>query len=342
MNISRRFVGHNHPAATLLSSSKLSYSSSSVDCQFYNSTMQQKGKSIHSFSTSLINSDCHRPLSFNNKNSNVSIQQERNGYDQMIIVRWKTKASKKESHHSGEASDKKNKKKDKHGGGKVESKSSKNESSKDDTNNVADDDEDDHDDTEEVHDETKLPDPKVIKEQMMKHVTAYENYLKSVRNGVPGPEFFDNILVNAYDDPATPILSVAQIVLVSTTKATATCFDPALTNNVVIAIRDKLQLNPIANDVDGIIDIPIPRISMEERVEITTTLKKRTESYRNRIRKVRRKALDIVKNGVAGKIEHVSKDDAYRVQKEIESLSDSIILKINALADKKQNDIMTV
>jgi ribosome recycling factor len=142
------------------------------------------------------------------------------------------------------------------------------------------------------------------------------------------------------------------VVLESPTLAVATCYDPALAKNVCNAIQEKLELNPsIVQDSgsDGsssgggaTIRIPLPRVSMETRQKTALALKKRAEAHRQKIRKHRRTALDIVKQGVAGKLEGISKDDAFRVQKEIETMTDEVIHKLNEITDQKHDSIMAV
>jgi ribosome recycling factor len=142
---------------------------------------------------------------------------------------------------------------------------------------------------------------------------------------------------------------VALVVLESPTLAVATCYDPALAKNVCNAIQEKLELNPsIVEDTAGgggggaTIRIPLPRVSMETRQKTALALKKRAETHRQQIRKQRRTALDIVKQGVAGKLEGISKDDAFRVQKEIETMTDQVIDKLNEITDQKHDSIMAV
>jgi ribosome recycling factor len=199
---------------------------------------------------------------------------------------------------------------------------------------------------EEAHDTTVLPNPNEVKEKMMKHVDNFRNYLKSIRGGgPPSVEMFDNVMVRDAYGVGTGDVSVkalAQIVLTSPTLATATCFDPATSKAVVIAIRNSLELNPQAEEGTGTIKIPIPRISMEVRQQMISTIQKRAENYRVRIRNHRRTVLDIVKQGVAGKLDGVSKDDAFRNQQEIEAMTDIVIKEINKLLEKKESDIMSV
>jgi ribosome recycling factor len=199
---------------------------------------------------------------------------------------------------------------------------------------------------EEEQDTTVLPNPKEVKEKMMKHVDSFKDYLKSIRGGgQPTVEMFDDIKVTDAYGHGTGDVSVkalAQIVINSPTQATATCFDPATCKAVVKAIRDALELNPQQEEGTGVIKIPIPRISMDVRQQMITNLQKRAESFRVRIRNHRRTVLDIVKQGVAGKLDGVSKDDAFRVQQDIDAMTDVVIKELNKLLEKKESDIMSV
>lgn len=205
-------------------------------------------------------------------------------------------------------------------------------------------DEEPEEEEEEEDDESVLPEPAAVKKKMVKHVEGFKEYLKGVRSGEATVELFDGIVVaDAYGSGtgSAPLKSVAQIVISSPTLAVATCFDPATVRAVSVAIRNKLELNPQTEE-GGIIRIPLARPSMESRQQTASSVQKRAENYRQRIRKNRRTALDVVKQGVAGKLEGVSKDDAFRVQQEIEAITDAVIKDLNQVAEKKHNDIMAV
>jgi ribosome recycling factor len=199
---------------------------------------------------------------------------------------------------------------------------------------------------EEEHDITVLPNPKDVKVKMMKHVDTFKDYLKSIRGGgQPSVEMFDDMtVVDAYGHGTgdVSVKALAQIVITSPTQATATCFDPTTCKAVVKAIRDTLELNPQQEEGTGVIKIPIPRISMDVRQQMVSNLQKRAENFRVRIRNHRRTVLDIVKQGVAGKLDGVSKDDAFRVQQDIETMTDVVIKELNKLLEKKESDIMSV
>jgi ribosome recycling factor len=195
-----------------------------------------------------------------------------------------------------------------------------------------------------------LPDPEQVKERMMKIVNRFAESLKTMRGAEPTVELFDDVVVNAYGSSNTSLKSVALVVLESPTLAVATCYDPALAKNVCTALQEKLELNPsIVEDSSGgggaTIRIPLPRVSMETRQKTAAALKKRAEAHRQQIRKHRRAALDIVKKTTQGGGEGgggISKDDAFRVKKEIETMTDQVIHKLNEIADKKHDSIMSV
>jgi ribosome recycling factor len=114
-----------------------------------------------------------------------------------------------------------------------------------------------------------------------------------------------------------------------------------LAKNVGVAIRDKLELNPSVEE-GGVVRIPLPRVSLEVRQQTAKALTKHTEKYRQRVRTIRRNVLKVVKQGEAGKLEGISKDDAFRAQKEIEDVTEKIMVKLNEAAEQKHKAIMAL
>ena len=217
-----------------------------------------------------------------------------------------------------------------------------------DDNNDDDGDDDDFldldDDLEEEEEETdaepSLPDPIAIKEKMMKILGKFEESLKTIRGGEPTAEMFDDLMVNAYGS-MTPLKAVGQVVIVSPTLAQITCFDPMVAKSVGKAVQLALELNPQVEE-GGNVKVPLPRVSMDVRQQTAKQLKKKAESCRQRIRQVRRKAMDVVKKGKDGKIAGVSKDEAFQNGKEIEGVTESVMQSLQTLLDAKMDSIMAV
>lgn len=210
------------------------------------------------------------------------------------------------------------------------------------------DDEEDHDDDDDDDDqdgdedaEPTLPNLQKVEAKMMMYVDRFQESLKAIRGAEPTAEMFDDIQVLAYGSP-TPLKAVGQVVIVSPTLAQITCFDPSVAKDVQKAIQLSLdQLNPQLEE-GGSIKVPLPRVSMEVREQTAKQLKKKAEGTKQRIRQVRRKAMDAVKQGKDGKLTGISKDDAFASGKELDSLTETVTERLQKLVDEKMDSIMAM
>jgi ribosome recycling factor len=66
------------------------------------------------------------------------------------------------------------------------------------------------------------------------------------------------------------------------------------------------------------------------------------EASRTKIRNLRRRAHDVCKKGQAGKLDHISKDDAFRVSKEVEATTEEMIQRMDTVVDAKQASVVTL
>ena len=242
------------------------------------------------------------------------------------------------------AQERRKKKKERKQKGKKNPEDSQSLSVQDDNNDDGGDDDfldlDDDLEEEETDAEPSLPDPIAIKEKMMKILGKFEESLKTIRGAEPTAEMFDDLMVNAYGS-MTPLKAVGQVVIVSPTLAQITCFDPMVAKSVGKAVQLALELNPQVEE-GGNVKVPLPRVSMDVRQQTAKQLKKKAESCRQRIRQVRRKAMDVVKKGKDGKIAGVSKDEAFQNGKEIEGVTESVMQSLQTLLDAKMDSIMAV
>uniref|UniRef100_A0A7S2WDC2 Ribosome recycling factor domain-containing protein n=1 Tax=Eucampia antarctica TaxID=49252 RepID=A0A7S2WDC2_9STRA len=192
------------------------------------------------------------------------------------------------------------------------------------------------------HGEDELPDTDRVEQHMMRVVESLQASLRSIRGAEPTPDLFDVIPVQAYGT-STSLNSVAQVVIVSPTLATITCFDPSNATAVRDAVRDNMpgmNLNPYVED--GQVTVPIPKASAETRQQLANQLSKLAETSRQRIRKVRRDAQHIIKKAKDGKMEGISKDDAFRVAKTIDTSTENTIALLNSAIDKKKESVLTL
>ncbi|KAL7438560.1 hypothetical protein ACHAXM_006281 [Skeletonema potamos] len=187
-----------------------------------------------------------------------------------------------------------------------------------------------------------LPESATVRSKMLMVIASIERSFSSIRGGEATPELFDAVRVSAYGE-IVPLSSVGQVIIEDAQRATISCYDPSVANDVRDAVRDMpgLSLNPYLEEGgSGVVIIPIPRVSEETRKEIVKELGRQAENGRQRIRKIRRSAMDIVKKGKDGKLEGISKDDAFRVGKEVDSVTEEVLSLLNGIVDKKQKSVM--
>ena len=205
-----------------------------------------------------------------------------------------------------------------------------------------DDEEMDDDANDEDDDATSLPNPSLVKDKMMAFVSKFQESLKAMRGAEPSPELLEDVQVDAYGT-MTPLKAVGQVVIVSPTMAQISCFDPSLAKNVQKSIQLALQLNPqLGDDGGGVVQVPLPRVSMETRQATAKLLQKRAETCRQRIRTVRRKQMNIVKQAKEGKIPGVSEDDAFGNAKDLEKVTQDVLKILQDSVDRKLDSILNV
>ena len=188
-----------------------------------------------------------------------------------------------------------------------------------------------------------LPDTDDVKSRMTRVVDAMVDSFRAIRGAEPTPELFEPIMVRAYGE-LTPLSAVAQVVISSPNQATLTCYDPETAKAVSEAVRDSgLNFNPrIEEGGGGVVVVPIPKVSMETRKALAKQLGKAAETSRQRVRRIRRAAHDVCKKGQAGKLEGISKDDAFRRGKEIDAITEEMVALLNQKVEEKQNNVMAV
>ena len=205
-----------------------------------------------------------------------------------------------------------------------------------------DDDDDNVDGTNEDEDDLpSLPDPSQIKTRMNKVVQRLEESFKSIQGSQPTPAMFESVPVSAYGD-TVPLSTIAQVVIVSPTLAHLTPYDPSVAPDIRQAVQIALDMNPQLEDNNSLLTVKIPKVSMETRQQIVKQVAKQGETAKTHLRNVRRKAMDVVKKGKDGKLEGISKDDAFRVGKEIDATLDDVTKALNDAIKAKQDDIMNV
>jgi len=250
--------------------------------------------------------------------------------------------SREEAKHRREEKKAKSKKARLASKGEKNSSSGSDVSSNDDIEESGGNSDDDFGPKEDEHGNPLLPDSAVVRSNMLNVIAILERSFSSIRGGEATAEMFDSVKVSAYGE-VVPLSTVGQVVIEDPQRATISCYDPSVTADVRDAVRDMpgMNLSPyIEEGGSGVVIIPIPRVSEETRTQLVKELGRKAENGKTRVRKIRRAAMNIIKKGTDGKLEGISKDDAFRLGKEVESITEEVLGVLNAIVEKKQNSVM--
>jgi len=176
------------------------------------------------------------------------------------------------------------------------------------------------------------------KVRMDKAVEDLRRELSGVRSGRASISLLDHIMVEYYGTP-TPLNQVATLSVPEPTLITAQPWDMSVLPAIEKAIRSSdLGLNP-GND-GKLIRIPIPALTEERRKQLAKHVHKVLEDHRTAIRNIRRDENEVIKKMLKDK--QVSEDEERKALDEVQKLTDQYTAKVDELAKKKEEEILTV
>ena len=175
-------------------------------------------------------------------------------------------------------------------------------------------------------------------EKMKKSLQSLSDGFAALRTGRASAALFDKIRVDSYGEK-TPLNQVANISVPEARLVVIQPWDKALLGEIEKAIRSsELSLNP-SND-GKVIRINIPPLTEERRKELAKLAKNQAEQSRVAIRNIRRDGNDELKKLL--KDSKLTEDEESKVLDELQKLTDSYIVKVNQVLEKKEKEIMEV
>ena len=170
--------------------------------------------------------------------------------------------------------------------------------------------------------------------RMKKAVDHTAHEFANIHTGKATPAMVEGIMVEAYGSQ----MRIKDCAAISTPDARMIMIQP-WDRGLVQAISKGIQvanigLNPA---VDGqVVRVPLPEMSRERRLEFVKVAHRLAEEGRVHVRNVRRDALEAAKKA------KLPEDDAKRVEKEIQALTDKSIADINQHLATKEKELLTV
>jgi len=174
--------------------------------------------------------------------------------------------------------------------------------------------------------------------KMSKSVDHFASELTTIRTGRANPALIDKIMVPYYGTP-TPLNQLAQISAPEPRLLVVQVYDKSQIGAVEKALRTSEQgLNPAS---DGqVIRVPIPPLTEERRKEFVKLVRHKAEDARVAIRNVRRDEIHRV--DAMQKAGDIAEDEAKRAQARLQKVTESQVEKVDALAARKEAEVMEV
>ena len=172
-------------------------------------------------------------------------------------------------------------------------------------------------------------------DKMKKSLEIVQHNFGSVRTGRANAGMVENIRVDYYGT-STPMKQVASITIPEPRTIILAPWDPTAIKAIEKAINESdLGLTPV---VDGkMVRLAIPALTRERREEMVKIAHKLAEEGRVSLRGVRREANEKVKQ--LEKEKTIAEDESFKVQTEVQKLTDRYIQSIDQAQAAKEKDL---
>ena len=178
---------------------------------------------------------------------------------------------------------------------------------------------------------------KETREKMEKGLEALRKEQSRIRTGRASVALLDGIRVQYYGS-VVPLNQVASLSVPESRLITIQPWDIKAIGDIEKAIlKSELGLNPI-ND-GKIIRINIPPLTEERRRDLVKVIKKMAEETKVALRNIRRDSNESLKG--LKKDKHISEDDAFKAQEEVQKITKDYIEKADRISEEKEKEILS-
>jgi ribosome recycling factor len=169
-------------------------------------------------------------------------------------------------------------------------------------------------------------------------IEHFQGELGSLRTGRATPALVENISVPAYDG-YMPLSNVASIGVQDSKTLVISPWDKSLLQAIEKAIRDSdVGANPA---VDGsIVRLVMPQMTEETRKKMVKIMREKAEEARIALRGVRESIRD--EAGKKEKDKEFGEDEKFKILDELDKVTKEFNDLVEEIAEKKEEEIMTV
>ncbi|NCO88801.1 hypothetical protein AUK04_03895 [Candidatus Roizmanbacteria bacterium CG2_30_33_16] len=173
-----------------------------------------------------------------------------------------------------------------------------------------------------------------------KVINQLKEELKSIRTGRANPAMVENLIVEAYGGQSKlKLLEMATIMNEAPLILAITPFDPSTVTEIEKAIlKSPLDLSP--RPQGNKLLITIPPLSEEQREKMVKIINQAIETHRHSVRNYRDETRKKIKYDFEAKT--ITEDDKFRMEKDIDTLTQKIMEEIQVIKEKKDAEIREV
>jgi ribosome recycling factor len=179
---------------------------------------------------------------------------------------------------------------------------------------------------------------KEVHTRMQKNLDHTLHEFSSIHTGKASPTMVEGIMVEAYGSH----MRLKEVAAITTPDARMIVVQP-WDKSVLKAVEKAIQLANIGINpaIDGnVIRLPLPEMSKERRQELSKVAHRLAEEGRVAVRNTRREGVDAIKKAL--KDGGLSEDDAKRLEKEVQALTDRFIKEIGEHLAHKEQELLKV
>ncbi len=179
-----------------------------------------------------------------------------------------------------------------------------------------------------------------FKKKSSDSIIRLKDELKSIRTGRSNPAVLEDIVVEAYGGQSKlKLQELATIMTEGPSQLVVSAYDPLTIQDIEKAIlKSPLGFSPITQGTRII--IRVPPLSQEQRTKLTKIINQKVEEVKEIIRSHRDESRKKIKH--QAEAEEITKDDRFRIEKDIDTATTKINEELKTIKEKKDAEIMEV
>lgn len=178
------------------------------------------------------------------------------------------------------------------------------------------------------------------KSKMQRGLQVLMGDIATVRTGRATPALVEHVVVSVYG--GTQRLKIMELATISASDPQTLVLSPFDTSILPEIQKGIMEANiGLTPSTDGnVIRISIPPLSEERRIELIKLMKQKLENGRIAIRQIRQDARNSVRKKHIDK--EMSEEEMYRIEKEIQKITDEVMLQVDEMGRKKEEELMKI